>query len=111
MIWMTPSQHSRIDHDLANLDLSRRDHDRRLRDADEARMNEWQPIETVPFDTLVLIWDGFDVCIANSIRGEWISYGCDGPAVRLMDDFGTSYQEPGAPTHWMMLPAPPMRPE
>jgi hypothetical protein len=70
-------------------------------------MNGWQLIETVPFDTLVLIWDGFDVCIANSIRGEWISYGCDGPAVRLMDDFGTSYQEPGKPSHWMNLPEPP----
>ena len=71
-------------------------------------MSEWQPIETAPKDARIIVWDGFDVCIAKFIGRDWISFGCDGPAILSQSDSGTDYQEPGIVTHWMPLPEPPV---
>ena len=65
-------------------------------------MSEWQPIETAPYDELVLtVWAGIDnkTCepvlswvVATLIDGQWWTSEGD-----PMDE----------PTHWMLLPEPP----
>jgi len=68
-------------------------------------MTEWQPIETAPNDTLVLLYLG-----GNDIEiGEgWHTYDeppYGTPSKELywwVDERGRVY-----PTHWMMLPEPP----
>jgi len=56
------------------------------------RAPQWQPIETAPTDTMVLVWaDGHDVCaMADEGSGNWTNY-----------DF-ISFQN--WPTHWRPLP-------
>jgi hypothetical protein len=70
-------------------------------------MTDWQPIETAPVNTDVLIWDSWDVCMARKGKKGWLAMGCDGPAIKSQGDTWTDYQEPGFPTHWMPLPLPP----
>lgn len=65
---------------------------------------EWQPIETAPKNTLVLIWDGRIMCVAErwTYNGgkawNWSAVGASG--YECEDDFES-------PTHWMPLPEPP----
>ena len=63
---------------------------------------DWQPIETAPLCTTVLVWDGRDVQAATKTAsfGYWWA------------DFDLGDQENGhtmtpQPTHWMPLPEPP----
>ena len=59
----------------------------------------WQPIETVPRDTDVLIWESGDVCRASlRVAGDEAFWEClcTQPVVYTPE-----------PTHWMPLPAPP----
>jgi hypothetical protein len=63
-------------------------------------MSEWQPIETAPHDTRVLVWippwygpsDG-KIIVASKFTLGWI----DDEAIFLQSK----------PTHWQPLPAPP----
>ncbi len=64
-----------------------------------AQANEptWQPIETAPKDTAVLVYHaGFSVAHFNTTLSRWIGY-----------DFESSSFRQFPPTHWMPLPAPP----
>ena len=70
----------------------------------------WQPIETAPKDgTRVLLfgpdqWVGWFISEEDDERDE------DGEVVTGWTDESTSYEHrwtSNAPTHWMLLPAPP----
>lgn len=62
-------------------------------------MSEWQPIESAPKDTAILVYHaGYTVAHFNTTYGRWIGYGRDAL------EFVT-----GPPTHWMPLPPPPPR--
>ena len=67
---------------------------------------EWQPIETVPFNEEVLVWNGEDMIVV--VRHEdtiwnmhfWQAVGVYGP------DTDLSINDK-KPTNWMPLPQPP----
>ncbi len=68
----------------------------------------WQPIETAPMDTPVLIWDGQMMATAycwafesSPERKHWSIHGASG--YEFEEEFD-------APTHWMPLPEPPHKP-
>jgi hypothetical protein len=72
-------------------------------------MSEWQPIETAPFETPILIFayewkDGPTIICAAIKRKEtkdwhsWVAIGATG--YEWENDFEK-------PTHWMPLPSPP----
>lgn len=58
-------------------------------------MSEWQPIETAPKDTYVLLWcdEASDVPMVGYFGNRWELAHADG--------------DPFMPTHWMPLPEPP----
>lgn len=59
---------------------------------------EWQPIETAPKDTMILVGPTkrMDICVAmNHSRDGWVT---ESPS-----DWHSIY----TPTHWMPLPPPP----
>ena len=61
-------------------------------------MTEWQPIETAPKDTAILVYHNmFTVAHFNTAFGRWIGYGQN-----------TSEFINGDPTHWMPLPQVPV---
>lgn len=58
----------------------------------------WQPIETAPMDTMILVGPTkkMDICVAmNSSRDGWVTESCS--------DWHNIY----TPTHWMPLPESP----
>jgi hypothetical protein len=62
----------------------------------------WQPIETAPTDTPVLVWHpglgmGGWNCMAKGDDGTWRETAHDGRVLK----------EGYEPTHWMPLPEPP----
>lgn len=60
-------------------------------------MGEWQPIETAPFGTEVLVWTDTGCHIAYQSRLDgWSTCG-----IVLTDDMG------GLPLYWQLLPEPP----
>lgn len=66
---------------------------------------EWQPIETAPKATPVLVYDAGDVSVAvfqPSVR-KWHGV-VDGGLVGIPKDNGIIFFEVFKPTHWMPLP-------
>lgn len=62
---------------------------------------EWQPIETAPKDTAVLVYGfGYSVAHFNTAYGKWIVYGAETECTRMMNTMSR-------PTHWMPLPQEP----
>ncbi len=69
----------------------------------EAETMEWQPIDTCPKMTAVLLWaSGYHVGHFNETNGKWWTY---------TDGRGTTSEvllnANNKPTHWMPLPTPP----
>jgi hypothetical protein len=63
----------------------------------------WQPIETAPKDTAILIYSsGYNVAHYNTAYERWCTYtdGRGTAGERLLNSWDF-------PTHWMPLPAPP----
>lgn len=62
-------------------------------------MSGWQPVDTAPLNTRVLIWDGSFHYIAKNIQsgGYWIAEVPDG------------HYRVFSASHWMPLPTPPDR--
>lgn len=60
---------------------------------------KWQPIETAPEDTYVLVWSPeyycyeYGIAVLGGEEGYWLTYEGDLPLA--------------TPTHWMHLPEPP----
>lgn len=78
---------------------------RDIRDIDDAElMDGWQPIDSAPENTPVLVWHpGFGMGGWNVMRrygGEWMETAHDGRT--LKDGYD--------PTYWMPLPPPPTEP-
>ena len=65
-------------------------------------MSEWQPINTAPKDTAVLILAGNEVAIAHKTGRGWYSPDTGGD--------GTFFRNP-AVTHWMPIPELPPKSE
>lgn len=67
-----------------------------------ARATDWQPIETAPMDTIVLVCGyglaGYYVADAKQIDGDWFLF--------VPDDDAYSAESSGH-THWMPRPQPP----
>jgi len=65
-------------------------------------MSEWQPIETAPDSTTILVWHKEYGSVASHIlvTGIWGVYT---PGVAMMFQKHLTPK----PTHWMPLPAPP----
>jgi hypothetical protein len=72
----------------------------------------WQPIETAPIETELLLWypperepgrSGPGLDHGGAIQGWWFS-----SAKEIDDGWETVIGFIGEPTHWMPLPAPPM---
>lgn len=60
----------------------------------------WQPIETAPADTAILIYaQGYRVAHFNSMAKRWIGYGANAET-HILNTWAK-------PTHWMPLPAAP----
>ena len=61
-------------------------------------MTDWQPIETAPKDSEILVWDGKDIWLVETEFGMYPKHngcGCCSSSVH--------YEA----THWMPLPEPP----
>ena len=58
-------------------------------------MSDWQPIETAPKETIVLVFDPDEGVVTGSL---WFSEWALDPGTRA---------DLLHPTHWMPLPAPP----
>jgi len=65
-------------------------------------MTDWQPIETAPEDSEILVWDGKDIWLVETEFGMYPKHngcGCCSSSVH--------YEA----THWMPLPKPPKEDE
>ena len=63
---------------------------------------QWQPIETAPKDSEILVWDGKDIWLVETEFGMYPKHngcGCCSSSVH--------YEA----THWMLLPEPPKETE
>ena len=75
-------------------------------------MSEWQPIETVPAQKTL---GSIQLLLAHEDK-KWIRMGRYYPEVRKWYYSGTNERsqwaqvEGDAPTHWMLLPKPPVKP-
>lgn len=63
----------------------------------------WQPIETAPFDTPVLVWDPEDSKTSYPDVYIAFKYGTDPTWWRMNGEDGYECD----PTHWLPLPEPP----
>ena len=60
----------------------------------------WQPIETAPEDTAILVWNaGFIIAHFNTKMGFWVGLGLDTSDTRSLKQY--------PPTQWMPLPPQP----
>jgi hypothetical protein len=66
----------------------------------------WQPIETAPKDTAILVY-GFGPSVAhfNTAYGRWIGYGSNTPDTISLNE------DNGIPILWMPLPEMPSKDE
>lgn len=66
----------------------------------------WQPIETAPSETNVLVWDGEDVSTAQASRSSHgLSWHGTIEGQLVGDEHGSLYHVRA--THWMPLPEAP----
>lgn len=66
--------------------------------SDTQQANAWQPIESAPDKTPLLVFDGKIICAAERDGVWWLCFGATGwECENVFDD----------PTHWMPLPTPP----
>jgi hypothetical protein len=73
-------------------------------------VNEWQPIETAPTNTCVLVYmqrtAGLGIYRAVRMEGKGIPVGWHPVGYVLLDDFPVGADI----SHWMPLPDPPLSP-
>ena len=69
-------------------------------------MSQWQPIETVPMMTDVLLWDGTSQNVGHCDMTDYDGY-YDEPVLASNIHGGWLDAEDYQPTHWMPLPEPP----
>jgi hypothetical protein len=63
-------------------------------------MSDWQPIETAPKDTAILVYGfGYSVAHFNTRYERWIGFGRDTRDTEALARW--------PPTHWQPLPSPP----
>jgi len=65
----------------------------------------WQPIETVPHNTKVLVWRSGPPSHAEYLTSAWYGQSCDEHSPRWHNYTDGPFAF--APSHWMPLPAPP----
>lgn len=70
-------------------------------------MSEWQPIETAPKDTEVLVWDPSQGCVYIARQTPFYNTPFEGVRCLLGHHWETGEGGYGTPTHWMPLPEPP----